>query len=78
MRVRVRVRVRVKGEGEGEGEGEDEGEGEGGGRSLAWMMATWPCARTMEVLHWSLPEILARKKQACRHGLAGWRHGAAG
>ena len=31
---------------------------------IAWMMATWPCACTMEVLHWSLPEMLARKKQA--------------
>mmetsp|Transcript_30670 Transcript_30670/g.72371 ORF Transcript_30670/g.72371 Transcript_30670/m.72371 type:complete len:420 (-) Transcript_30670:136-1395(-) len=36
-----------------------------GWRIIAWMMATWPCARTMEVLHWSLPEMLARKKQAC-------------
>ena len=31
---------------------------------LTWMMATWPCACTMEVLHWSLPEMLARKKHA--------------
>mmetsp|Transcript_38399 Transcript_38399/g.101223 ORF Transcript_38399/g.101223 Transcript_38399/m.101223 type:complete len:409 (+) Transcript_38399:866-2092(+) len=36
-----------------------------GWRSIAWMMATCPCPDTMDVLHWSLPEIDARKKQAC-------------
>ena len=36
-----------------------------GWRFMAWMMAMWPCDATIEPLHWSLPEIDARKKHAC-------------
>eukprot|EP00965_Chrysotila_dentata_P126557 4184365-Pleurochrysis_carterae.AAC.1 len=33
--------------------------------SIAWMIATWPPADTIASLHWSLPEMLAKKKHAC-------------